>query len=308
MNIIIIRPGAIGDTLLTFPILHALRTRYTNPHITFVGNAAVLPLALEVGIADAISDYHSLEWSDLFSPAGIRTPVLRVLLGQTDLAICWLRDADHLIEYNLREAGVRQSIVAPGRPPEGERIHIVDYLAGTIEIECTPGTLVIDEECNQYKRGDTSSGGIAIHPGSGGKQKCWPVERFAEVIERIWQRGWPVLLLGGPADREQLAYLQRRLTPPRPELLSLLVNAPLTEVAKQLRQRRCYLGNDSGITHLAALLGLPTLALFGASDPAVWHPVGPDSRLIQVIYEPDLAQLPVDTVVARVFTPNYLYN
>jgi len=299
MNIVIIRPGAIGDTLLTFPILSALRAKYANLHITYVGNTAVLPLALEAGLVDAVSDFQSSQWSDLSSTVGIRTTTLRALLHETDMVICWLRDPDHLIARNLQEVGVRHSIIAPGRPPEGERIHIVEYLARTIEMECRPGTLVIEEECRKYKRGNASSIGIAIHPGSGGTQKCWSVERFAEVIEWIWQRGWPVLLLSGPADGERLAYFQQRLAPPQPQLLAMLVNAPLTEVARQLRQRRCYLGNDSGITHLAAMLGLPTIALFGPSDPALWHPVGPDSRLIQVVYEPDLTKLPVDTVIEQ---------
>lgn len=299
MNVLIIRPGAIGDTLLTFPILGALQRKYHGPHVTFAGNAAVLPLVLETGLADEVYDYQSRQWSELFSADGIQAPALLGLLRGTDLAICWLRDPDHLVRQNLRQAGVKKLIIAPGRPAEGERIHIVDYLAKTIGLD--------EENPDDLRRqvgrtagpeiGQNVYQSIAIHPGSGGARKCWPIEKFVAVIEHLWQQGWPVLVLIGPADAAQLNYLQRHLRAPAPEMLTLVVNAPLIEVARRLQGCRCYLGNDSGVTHLAALLGLPTLALFGPSDPATWHPVG---RLVSVLYEPDLANLSIETVIAGV--------
>jgi heptosyltransferase III len=289
MNIVIIRPGAIGDTLLTFPILRALHDKYASPHITFVGNAAAFPLMQANGLVDEVSDYQSPLWSELFASGGVRTPELCHLLRETDLAICWLRDPECLVERNLREAGVRRLIIAPGRPPEDERIHIVEYLARTAGLD----SVEILDDVPWSVAGNT----IAIHPGSGSERKCWPIERFAAVIEWLWRRQHPVLVLIGPADDERLAYLRHNLAPPSPGMLRLLVNAPLIEVARQLQQCCCYLGNDSGITHLAALLGLPTMALFGSSDPLVWRPPG---RLVRVIYESDLANLPVETVVEQI--------
>lgn len=293
MNIVVIRPGAIGDTLLTFPILRALRDKFAGPHITFVGNAAVLPLALATRLVAEVADYQSPLWSELFSSAGIHAPALHSMLQATDLAICWLRDPDRLVEHNLRQAGVQQLIIAPGRPLEGERIHILAYLARTAGVSAE-WAFELDAGRDAEQNDEAP---IAIHPGSGGARKCWPVEKFAAVIEWLWQRRWPVLVVIGPADGDRLAYLRQHLDPPEPKLLALLVNAPLIEVAQQLKGCRCYLGNDSGVTHLAALLGLPTVALFGPSDPAVWGPVG---RLVQVIYEPDLANLAVNSVVAQI--------
>jgi ADP-heptose:LPS heptosyltransferase len=60
-----------------------------------------------------------------------------------------------------------------------------------------------------------------------------------------------------------------------------MIDAPLTAVAEQVQQCRCYLGNDAGITHLAAMLGVPTIVLFGPSDPAIWQPVGPSVEILQ---------------------------
>jgi len=61
----------------------------------------------------------------------------------------------------------------------------------------------------------------------------------------------------------------------------MLKHAPLLEVAQRLLQCRCYLGNDSGITHLAAMLGVPTVAIFGPTDPAISRPVGPFVKVLQ---------------------------
>lgn len=309
MNILVIRPGAIGDALLAFPILQALRAKYPGSHITFVSTANVLPLAPAFGVADQMFDYQDVRWSELFSAAGIRTPAMRDLLRETDLAICWLRDPEHLVEHNLRMAGVKESIVAPGRPSEGERIHIVDYLAQTVGLGNGGAQLIAPVRFSHHPAGGPDQSRsytiavadrqpIAIHPGSGSAEKCWPVSHFATVIERLWGQQCPVLLLAGPADIERLDDLLRLLaTPSQSNMLRLLVNAPLLEVTQQLQQCRCYLGNDCGITHLAALLGVPTIALFGPSDPATWRPIGPSTKVIQ---EPALTQLPVDLVMQAI--------
>ncbi|MDQ6644186.1 MAG: hypothetical protein M3Y76_07035, partial [Chloroflexota bacterium] len=127
MHILIIRPGAIGDTLLTFPIIQAIRSTYNNPRITLVSNPSVLPLALAAGLVDETADYGQLQWSSLFSSTGIQTPAILEQLQHTDLAICWLRDPAGIVEHNLLLAGVQRVIIAPGRPPDGQHRHVVAY-------------------------------------------------------------------------------------------------------------------------------------------------------------------------------------
>ena len=131
-SILVLRPGAIGDALLAFPVLKALREQYDGTHITLVSNAQVLPLAQAFGVAEQTFDFQDIQWSELFSSNGIRTSSMRDLLAQTDLAICWMRDPDGIIEHNLKTSGVKHRIIAPGRPSAGAGVHIVDYLARTI--------------------------------------------------------------------------------------------------------------------------------------------------------------------------------
>jgi heptosyltransferase-3 len=285
-GILVIRPGAIGDTLLTFPVLKALKEYYAGAHITLVSNAQVLPLALVSGVAEKAFDFQDIYWSELFSTTGIRTSSIRDLLEQTDLAICWLRDPDGIVERNVKTAGVKHCMIAPGRPPEGEHIHVVDYLARTIGLPDVGAQFIAPSSRGllnpSSKDTTTTNEFFAIHPGSGAAQKCWPTSHFASVIKRLWQQNRPILILAGPADTKRVNELLEQLSsPPTPEMLKLLTNAPLLEVARQLQQCRRYLGNDSGITHLAAMLGVPTIAIFGPTDPAVWRPVGPSVKVLQ---------------------------
>jgi ADP-heptose:LPS heptosyltransferase len=118
------------------------------------------------------------------------------------------------------------------------------------------------------------AGFLALHPRSGSAVKNWPADRFAELVARH-SGGRPWLLIEGPADAaaaETLARvpgaLRARELPPR--VLGTL-----------LSQAGAYVGNDSGVSHLAAAWGAPTLALFGPTDPAVWAPLGPRVRTLR---------------------------
>ena len=283
-SILVLRPGAIGDALLTFPVLKAFREQYDSTRITLVSNAQVMPLAQAFGVAEQTFDFQDIQWSELFSTNGIRTSAMRDLLRQTDLAICWIRDPNGIIEHNVKASGVKQSIIAPGRPSAGEHLHIIDYLARTIGLPNVGAQFIAPTRIQPKEIPSTSvtQRFVAIHPGSGAAEKCWPTFRFAEVIKRLWEQNYPVLLLAGPADTERVNDVLKQLSlPPKPEMFKMLTHAPLLEVAQHLQQCRCYLGNDSGITHLAAMLGVPTVAIFGPTDPAIWRPVGPFVKVLQ---------------------------
>ena len=110
---------------------------------------------------------------------------------------------------------------------------------------------------------------VAVHPGSGGVRKNWSAAAFAAVVDVVARRA-RVVVLGGPADVAAVAAL-RHASRSSPLVASDL---PLPRVAGLLSRCTVYLGNDSGLTHLAALLGVPTVALFGPTDPALWRPWG----------------------------------
>jgi len=139
---------------------------------------------------------------------------------------------------------------------------------------------------------------IAIHPGSGSLRKNWPAERWLELIVNI---SAPILLVLGEAELESWSALtstrlNRNDAAPHVggNALHLAVNLPLHELARRLQRCRLFLGHDSGVSHLAAALGVPCLLLFGPTDPAVWVPPGDHVKVIR--RGADLTSIPVEEV------------
>ena len=122
----------------------------------------------------------------------------------------------------------------------------------------------------------------ALHPGAGKPQNCWPAERFAELARRAAAAGHQVLVLHGPADGPALSGFQRALGPDAGRA-PIVIAPPLSVAAAAalvaLAER--FLCNDTGIMHVAGALRVPTLALFGATDPALWKPPAAQVRALR---------------------------
>jgi len=118
---------------------------------------------------------------------------------------------------------------------------------------------------------------ISLHPGSGSSRKNWPVEQFALLANGVRRSmsAQPLFILG--EAETSIARALARLAPSVP----MLANRPLKEVASVLAVSRGYVGNDSGITHLAAALGVPVVALFGPTDASMWGPRGAKVVILQ---------------------------
>jgi heptosyltransferase III len=116
-----------------------------------------------------------------------------------------------------------------------------------------------------------------VHPGSGSRHKCVKPEILLPVLEGLEAQALEPALLEGPADHEMVERLLPRMVrrPVRWSGLSIRL------LAGVLSHVDLFLGHDSGVTHLAGLLGTPTVALFGPTDPARWAPRGPAVMVIQ---------------------------
>jgi ADP-heptose:LPS heptosyltransferase len=118
---------------------------------------------------------------------------------------------------------------------------------------------------------------LAIHPGSGGRYKCWDLTRFIEVSHQVKEHlGFQPLFILGPAERGLAPKLKNSLDRHVPILDSI----PLPILAGALTWCGGYLGNDSGVTHLAAALEIPSVAIFGPTDPHLWGPLGQHVKVL----------------------------
>ena len=133
---------------------------------------------------------------------------------------------------------------------------------------------------------------LAVHPGSGSEKKNWPAPQWARFLAHIMSStDWNVLLIGGEAEGSRLPELAAPLPSSR---VRLAQSQPLHELAKSLRACLGFIGHDSGITHLAAAVGLPGLALWADTNETIWRPRSPDFRVLR--NSDGLARLSPETV------------
>lgn len=178
-----------------------------------------------------------------------------------DQAFVWMKDPAYA--ENIRRGGIAAVFRADPFPESG---HAARHLLDTVGLD-DPGL----PDC-----WEPSTGEVLVHPGSGSPAKNWP--HFEELADSLKD----VRFLAGPA--EELFQSRHRVDRQK----------PLAEIVRQLRSCRAFVGNDSGITHLAAYLGCPAIALFGSTDPAVWGPIG---RRVSILKKPRIDSISVKEVL-----------
>ena len=252
--------GGIGDFLLACPAIAQLAQ---DGPVTLLGRRERLALAVAGGIAAAAHDLDSVDFASVFSEPSER---FRAFVSGFDRALVWMRDEDERIARAFRDAGPTEVRCFPGLPPEHWARHASEYYADCAGV--TPPSefrLTVPPAESGYD--------VVIHPGSGGQRKNWPRPHFEDLARRLAAQGRRIAWCAGPAEEDW----------PPPSVGVQLPPMSLTGLAGVLSRTAFYMGNDSGITHLAAAAGCPTLALFGPTDPGVWAPRGPHVRVLRGI-------------------------
>ena len=311
--VLVIRPGALGDAILTLPLVDAL-IRSGAERVTILGTPSAWEFLAPAQRAVTVLDIGATPWLGLFGGTFRRSATAEITAH--DAAIVCLTRPDQAVAA-LRSAGVREIVVDD--PSRAQDVgHFSDGLLRpavrqwSLPAVRSPVLLADDpllalataEQAEARERlGVAAKGFVVLHPGSGGDYKRWPAARFAALGKRIpTERDCAVVVLVGPADETVSAELAAAWGGRTG--VTLAVNWPLRLVLALLSMARAYVGNDSGITHLAAR-ACPTLAIFGPTDPAVWRPLGPKVRVLRAP-NGKLGALEVDTVLNALaaFTKN----
>jgi heptosyltransferase-3 len=286
-QIVILRGGALGDIVLTLPILRALRAFYPGCFITFF---APYPQAtLAAGYADRLLDLNSASLVGLFNRDAV-LPDAAIKYLRADLTISYLSDPERLIEGKVLVSTSAKFLQGPFRL-DLERCPAVEQLARPLRVLGIDSIDPVPRLMGSFAR--PSPGRLAIHPGSGSPKKNWPLHHWAQLLVKLMPSFDDVLLVAGEADTE-IAQAIKPLMPA--DKLRLCVNRSLPDLVAELSQAALFVGHDSGVTHVAAATGIRTIALFGPTDPIVWSPNG---EHVTVIQSPDrtMAGLPVETVL-----------
>jgi heptosyltransferase III len=287
LEIVVLRGGALGDIVLTLPVLQVLRDFYPGCLITLVAPYPQAILALYH--ADRLLDLNSARLVGLFKPGTSFQDEVRELL-RADLILSYLSDPDRMIEQKLVLSDTTKFLQGPFRL-DLERRPAVEQLAqplailGIASIDPVP-RLTAPSPTRPMNR-------LAIHPGSGSRNKNWPLGHWAALLSELMPIFDEVLLISGEADNE-IAEVVLPLIPATK--LRPCFNRSLWDLLSELSPSRLFIGHDSGVTHVAAATGVATVALFGPTDPSIWAPNGDH---VIVIKSPDrtMAGLSVETVL-----------
>lgn len=250
MRTLVIHTGGLGDFLLACPAIAHLAQ--AGP-VVLAGNRERLDLAVAGRIAEKAVSLEEIDFGSAFSVPSERFK--RALAGY-ERAVIWMRDTGE-IACVFREAGIPEVRCFPGLPPEGWTRHASEYFLECVGAPPAPPFRLTMPAVSPPLD-------IVIHPGSGSARKNWPLDRFEALSRSLIQQGRPVTWCAGPAEKLDSVALA----------WPCLRVESLPALAERLAQAMLYIGNDSGITHLAAAVGCPTVGLFGPTDPAIWAPRG----------------------------------
>ena len=282
MRILILRPAALGDTLMLAPALSAMQGL---AEVSLVGRNPGLDL-LKPYLLHGI-DFDSPGWHHLFME-GSDEP-LKPFIPPSHRVVAFLKDPQGLVERNLGAwlpgAAVR---LFEGYPSYGDKTHVALYLARCLESAGAPvePEKAIEEAFLRPLLGRRPSsegeGKILFHPGSGGRQKNHGPGFWIAMIRmfrhRLLRHARRLVILLGPAEEEDLHLYRGEQGC---EGVQVLLSPDMQTLTEVLRGAALYIGHDSGITHLAAMMGTPTIALFRTTSVQQWKPLGPDVTVIE---------------------------
>ena len=275
-RILIIRGGAIGDFVLTLPVMSALCERFPKADLEVLGYPRIASLALSGGLVKAVHAIESPELAMFFSQNLAADIKWRKFFSGFSIIISYLYDPDKIFESNVKSCGVQQFIAAPYRPDETKLIHASKQFLQPLDILTIFDADPVSRLSIPADKSLESC--LAIHPGSGSDSKNWMEENWRELVEyMLYNTSLQLLLIGGEAEGEKLQRLVDGLPVDRIEINQ---NIPLSCLAERLSKCCGYIGHDSGVTHIASALGLPTLVLWGPSCEVVWRPLGERVRIL----------------------------
>jgi heptosyltransferase III len=276
-SVLVIHPGTLGDVLLSLPALAAVRRRHPGHQLVLLARSDIGCLLHVCGVIDRTLTTDSGDLASLMGGTELRPP-LQELLHSCDDVIGWLRDPDGILDATLRSCGVRHVTLVPPTPIEG--VHQSQRFLQIVEEKDHYGVtprVVVPESVKELGatalRAVHLSGGdrvVVCHPGSGSRHKCISAHTMAAAMRNLQQSGFNPLIVGGPADQEAV----ERVRELSHQAVPVIQGQSLTTMAGILAAGRLFLGQDSGVTHLAAALHIPTAAIFGPTDPRQWAPVG----------------------------------
>ncbi len=287
---LVIHQGALGDFILALPILETLREAFPEAKSVIMGFPRILELVDQRFYADEILSIDQKGMASFFVRGGSVDRNLSEFFSTFDLLVVFGRDGEGILINNLKQVCQGRILHINPFPQWTERIHITDHLLKELHqygfpISVKNPRLYLTLKDKDWGRSffrikgltdEERSNVMVLHPGSGSKKKVWPLERFLDLVRYLQRHsGSRILIVVGPAESAEVQKafegIEWDMGPAAPIVAKGL---SLLGLASVMEGCRLFIGNDSGITHMAAALGLPTVALFGPTEHKIWAPRG----------------------------------
>ncbi len=302
-NVLIFHTGALGDFVLSWPLALGLARLFPQSRIFYVTQAQKGKLAERVLRVDW-TDAEAGGWHALFAegPPALPEAAERLIRGAHTIVSFGANAGAWAENVKAVNPAARLSMLS-ATPPDAYNRHIVDHwIEQWSEWRAAYATVRlilkgVQERGLSVAPADRDA--IVIHPGSGSPAKNWAVERFIKLATRLIASGRAVRFVLGEVEiaRWPAAEIARFAAVAE-------VRRPPTyvDLLAECSRAQHFIGNDSGPAHLAAIVGIPTIALFGLMSPRRWKPIGPH---VQAIDGP-LDAITVDQVLENV--QNHFFN
>jgi ADP-heptose:LPS heptosyltransferase len=305
-RIFIHHSGALGDLLLSIPAINALRASDDFVHVA--GRSDTVNFLREVGFIDEKSDVDSQLYLSLFTNMGDRR--IKDFFSSFERAYVFTVDKYSQLVENIRTVLPHTEIIQT-IPTEGFRMHVSDFRLSQFRYtsDLRQGDIYslpvfhIPSIYEQKAKEMLVSAGYdfkrpltAIHPGSGSRKKCWPFENFKRLIVKLKrQLNHFFILFSGPAEDMELKREIKDFATHLGKDCFYVSDLELVMVASLLSLCDFYIGNDSGITHLASSVMKRVIAIFGPTDHQLWRPLAKGSKVISA----DVGCIPCEQVISR---------
>jgi hypothetical protein len=279
-----IHPGALGDVVLAVPALRALRRG--GAVLTLAAQPRIGALLVALGAVDHCVDFDTLGLDSLFgdAPLSPEAPLARHLSAAARV-VCWFGARDDAFVRRLRTLAPEAAVAPPHTPSHVVWQHLLGTVGGTAEcapIAVSPAILSAGRDALRAIGWDGVSRVLIVHPGAGGAAKRWPADAFVSALDGV---NATIVVNQGPADGDAVEAFVARA---RHRTLRL-IEPPLPTLAGALASASLYVGNDSGVSHVAAAVGTRSVVLF-ARPSLPWVPWSDTARCVVVTMAEPLAE------------------
>lgn len=290
-HVLIFHQAALGDFVVTFPIAAALGRMFPQSRISYVAPASKGALAsriIGVEALDVERDWHLLHAQNAqLSEANLKT------LAGAHMIVSFVSNPGDAWEQNiarlapeakliqLKTKPVDDAPVLDAELPDALQNHItavlVSQLAPWPMVQAGVRQILRSVLTRGLPVARSHDGAVVMHPGAGKPEKCWPIDHFIKLAEKLKRKRIPTRILLGEAELEKwpaeaVAQISAAADVHTP--------ASYLDLLNHIVSGSIFVGNDSGPAHLAGIIGVPTIALFGTS-PDRWKPIGPNVKVVQ---------------------------